>query len=247
MSAATSSPSSARAVTTGASSPSDAWGHGVHLGDHVLGRVRRRSSEQPVQQGIGQVGGRATSVQAGHHGHQRLAGQPHGGADVADQPARAVGLPHHLPVDDGSRTCPGARDQHDAGRLRRPGGKGREQVGDHDRGSAQPDPLPGLGGLGLGQLDAGGAGAGHAEHPRAHVGGVVLGQRGGDRLRQPVHRVAATGPLVEAGRGADPERSAVAVCHETAGRRTARIDADHQVHADTVTSPLRLVIAVTTS
>ena len=201
------------------------------------GRPSRRSSSGSVSAVAGPRPSSAatTATSASRASHTAEPMSP-------SEPARAVGLPHHLPVDDGRGARAGARDQHHAGRLGGPGGEGRHAGRGPRPGSpSSPSRLPGLAPRAPGPASMpGGAGPGHAEHSRAHGRRGRARQRGGDRLRQPVHRVTTAGPLVESGRGADAERPAVAVGHQAAGRRTARVDADHQVHGDTVASPPRV-------
>ena len=110
---------------------------GVRPGDHVLHGAGRTRAQQRCEERLGHGRPRPPAVEAGHHGDQRLAGQPHRRADVTEQPPRAVGLPYDPPVDDRRRTGAGATDQHDAGRPGRPGGERRQQVGDDDRVAAQ--------------------------------------------------------------------------------------------------------------
>ncbi len=119
-------------------------GHGVRLGDHVLDRVRRRTAQQALEQRLGQGGRRATAVESGHHGDQRLARQPHRRADVAEEPARAIGLSRQCPVGDGRgrpRRCPRRAPRRTAGgspRRRRPPGRGRPRPPRPVRAGARP-------------------------------------------------------------------------------------------------------------
>ena len=89
-------------------------------------------------------------------------------------------------------------------------------------------------GLRLHLREPGRTGARDPEHPGPYGTRIVPGQRGGDRACQPVDRVAPAGALVEARALPGAERPSGRVRDQAAGRRTARVDPDHQLHGVTV-------------
>ena len=133
--------------------------------------VRRGPAEQPLEQRLGQRGRRAATVEIGHHRDQRLARQPHRRADVAEQPARAVRLPHDLPVDHRRRTRAGARRRAPRRTARGvPAANAVDQVGDDLDLPGQPEPAPGLARVLPATSMPGRTGPGDAEHPRPDGG-----------------------------------------------------------------------------